>query len=58
MKCKKKGMKGEPALKIDISKAYDIVSWQYLRAIMSKMGFVQRWVDWIFMCISSVHYLE
>lgn len=44
-------------MKIDVSKAYDRVSWTYLRAIMTKLGFAERWVAWMFMCVSSVHYV-
>ncbi|MCH80235.1 hypothetical protein A2U01_0001001 [Trifolium medium] len=56
MKCKTKGKKGEVALKIDISKAYDRVDWEYVKKIMRKMGFHEKWVNWISMCMESVHY--
>lgn len=35
---------GEITLKIDISKAYDTVSWYYLRTMMFKLGFLEQWV--------------
>jgi hypothetical protein len=44
------------ALKLDISKAYDRIDWDYLRGIMTKMGFSTRWVSWIMMCVESVDY--
>lgn len=57
MKCKIKGVKGEIALKIDISKAFDRVDWGFLRAMMAKLGFNDRWIEWIMLCVSSVNYL-
>jgi hypothetical protein len=39
MKSKIKGKVGEVALKIDISKAYDRVDWNYLMNVMIRMGF-------------------
>ena len=38
MHARKKGKKGTLALKLDISKAYDCVEWQFLQRIMEKMG--------------------
>ncbi|CAN1841042.1 Transposon TX1 uncharacterized 149 kDa protein [Linum perenne] len=36
---------GEVAFKVDISKAYDIVEWSCLEAILTKIGFYRKWVD-------------
>lgn len=56
MKRKRYGKDGDIALKIDISKAYDRVDWGYLKQMMLRMGFALRWVEWIFLCVSSVSY--
>lgn len=56
MKRKHKGLEGDVALKLDISKAYDRVSWRYLRAVMRRMGFCNKWVDWIMMFVSTGSY--
>ncbi|KAL4355431.1 hypothetical protein GQ457_06G037310 [Hibiscus cannabinus] len=39
--------------KIDFSRAYDTVSWDFLMRIMKKMNFGEKWCDWIFKCILS-----
>jgi len=56
MKTKSKGNKYDAALKLDISKAYDCIDWDYLRDIMIKMGFSAQWVKWIMLCVETVDY--
>jgi hypothetical protein len=56
MKCKTRGKVGEVALKIDISKAYDRVNWSYVKSMMRKMGYHEKWVHWMGMCMESVQY--
>jgi hypothetical protein len=56
MKRKTKGHRGELALKINISKAYDKVDWGFLRGMLVRMGFAEQWIQWMMMCVSSVNY--
>ncbi|XP_033134838.1 uncharacterized protein LOC117127923 [Brassica rapa] len=44
------------AIKTDMNKAYDRMEWNFLEALMLKMGFAAKWVTWIKWCISSVSY--
>ena len=41
--------KNKPALfvKLDISKAFDSISWPYLLEVLHALGFSQKWRDWI-----------
>ncbi|GKD29284.1 RNA-directed DNA polymerase, eukaryota, reverse transcriptase zinc-binding domain protein [Tanacetum coccineum] len=41
------------AFKIDIQKAYDTVSWEFIKDIMSRFGFPCKMIDWIMTCIST-----
>jgi len=56
MKCKNNGKVGEVALKIDISKAFDRVDWSFVKRMMISLGFHTRWVNWMSICMESVHY--
>ncbi|XP_037494490.1 uncharacterized protein LOC119370422 [Jatropha curcas] len=47
---------GTFALKIDISKAFDGVDWDFLRDVMRCLGFSTLWVNWMFLCFSQVNY--
>ena len=53
---RKKGKEVLMAIKLDMSKAYDRVEWVYLEAMMRKMGFQEKWVSLIMMCVSTVSY--
>lgn len=57
MKRKNKGDEGEVALKLDISKAYDRVDWNYLKHGMEVMGFDDKWIKWMFLCVTTVEYM-
>lgn len=41
------------ALKLDISKANDKIEWQFLKQIMMKLGFSNKWVNLIMRYIAS-----
>lgn len=47
---------GYMGVKLDLSKAYDRVDWSFLRAILWKMGFGDKFVSLIWEFISTVSY--
>ena len=46
-----------PALlfKLDISKAFDTVSWEYLLELLQQRGFSHRWREWLSLLFKSSH---
>ena len=42
--------------KLNIEKAYDSISWEFLYQIMGRMGFGSRWMSWIKWCISTASF--
>ena len=56
MKTRRRRRIGEVALKLDISKAYDMLRWDYLLGVMVRMGFAPKWVEWMEQCITTVTY--
>lgn len=56
LKHKKQGRKGYVALKLDFNKAYDQIQWDFLQALLLKMGFHAQWVHLIMECVSTVNF--
>lgn len=48
-------MTGEPkcALKLDLQKAFDTISWSFLNKVLEKMGFPGIFINWLMTCLSS-----
>jgi hypothetical protein len=47
---------GFMSIKLDMSKAYDRVEWDFLEAVISKLGFSDRWIRLIMECVHTVTY--
>ncbi|XP_031120626.1 uncharacterized protein LOC116023757 [Ipomoea triloba] len=47
---------GFGALKVDMSKAYDRVEWNFMGRVMLELGFSERWVALMRECVSTVQY--
>ncbi|KAL9682070.1 hypothetical protein QQ045_013863 [Rhodiola kirilowii] len=43
-------------LKIDITKAYDMVDWNFLKSILELFGFPVKFVHWIMSCVTSAKF--
>ena len=41
-------------LKVDLSKAFDIANWLYIRMLLTHLGFPFDFIKWIMSCISDI----
>ena len=44
------------AVKTDMSKAYDRLEWDFIRLVLERLGFHQKWINWLMQCICAVSY--
>jgi hypothetical protein len=50
------GKDGYMALKLDMSKAYDRMEWNFLEVMLCRLGFAERWINLLMPCIRTVSY--
>lgn len=43
-------------IKLDVSKAYDRVVWNFLIHVLSKFGFANKWIKCVKFCISTISF--
>lgn len=47
---------GVVSLKLDMSKAYDLIKWCFLGVVLHRLGFDVGWIHIIMMCVTIVRY--
>lgn len=52
----KKGETGVTAVKLDLEKAFDLISWDYNKIVLHKFDFSSHWINLILECISSTSF--
>jgi hypothetical protein len=52
---KSRKLKGA-VLKIDLSKAYDRVSWLFIRLLLTHLGFAVPFINWVMNCLTTVSF--
>lgn len=53
---KTQGAVGVAGLKVDVSKAYDRLEWNFIEFMQKKFGFPQVWIDRVMKCVKTVSY--
>ncbi|XP_028061334.1 uncharacterized protein LOC114264815 [Camellia sinensis] len=43
-------------IKLDFNKAYDRIQWDFLLAVLARMGFHSKWIQWIRECVTTVRF--
>ena len=53
---KRTGKDGYMAVKLDMSKSYNRVEWEFIGKVMRRLSFHEKWVGWVLKCITIVTY--
>uniref|UniRef100_A0A803Q6Q9 Reverse transcriptase domain-containing protein n=1 Tax=Cannabis sativa TaxID=3483 RepID=A0A803Q6Q9_CANSA len=53
---KRKNISPRCTIKMDISKAYDTVNWEFLEKLMKEFNLPGRFINWIMTCLKSTSY--
>ncbi|XP_019163494.1 PREDICTED: uncharacterized protein LOC109159838 [Ipomoea nil] len=53
---KQLGQVGWATLKLDMAKAYDRMEWPFVRQMLLGLGFDERWVQLVMLCVQTVRY--
>ncbi|KAK9997343.1 hypothetical protein SO802_022029 [Lithocarpus litseifolius] len=56
MRNTRKGRTGHMAVKLDISKAYDRMEWEFLQQIMMKTGLPEKWINLVMEMVQTTSY--
>jgi hypothetical protein len=52
----KRGRGGLMEINIDMKKVFDKTEWNFLLAILQKLGFHLTWINWVRLCISTTSF--
>ncbi|KAF7140294.1 hypothetical protein RHSIM_Rhsim06G0103400 [Rhododendron simsii] len=56
LKRKRRGKESFAAIKLDLSKGYDRVQWDFLEVVMRKIGLCDMFIHWVMQIVSTVFY--
>ncbi|CAN6690416.1 unnamed protein product [Malus baccata var. baccata] len=56
MKLRKSQQKFEMCVKLDMQKGYDRVEWDFLEAVLLKLGFCRGWTNLVMNCVRTVQF--